>query len=224
LQELFAQGEVAGREEGLDVGGHAFAYAGNGEKLFGVISEGGELRRLLFDCLGGTAIGADSEGVSAVNLEQCSGFVEQAGDRDIVHGDAIRVRERIRTLSQYATDRRGTQGGEGCKILRMRMGDSAQAETRLVTYFVTNFFETRDLIGLRTFRSLDDVEFNLVTLFKAFVSLALNGAVMDKDVCPALSAEEAVPFCVVEPLYCALVLCQWSHSLVSYLSRLRAVK
>jgi hypothetical protein len=82
---------------------------------------------------------------------------------------------------------------------------------------VTNFFEPRDLIGLGTFGSLNDVEFNLITFFEALVALALNGAVVYEDVCPALTAEEAVTFCVVEPLYGALILCHWSHSLVSCL-------
>ena len=35
LQELFAQGHGAGGEERLDVGGHAFADAGDGEKGLG---------------------------------------------------------------------------------------------------------------------------------------------------------------------------------------------
>ncbi len=86
--------------------------------------------------------------------------------------------------------------------------------TRLLVCFVINFFETRDLIGLGTFRSLNDVEFNLVTLFEALVALALNGAVVYENVCPALAAEEAVTLCVVEPLDGALVLCQWSYSLI----------
>jgi hypothetical protein len=82
---------------------------------------------------------------------------------------------------------------------------------------VTNFFETRDLISLGTFSSLNDVEFDLIAFFEALVALALNGAVVYEDVCPALAAEEAVTFCVVEPLYGALILCQWSHSLASCL-------
>ena len=86
-----------------------------------------------------------------------------------------------------------------------------------MTCFVINFFETRDLIGLGTLRSLDDVEFDLVALFEALVALALNGAVVYEDVRPALAAEESVTLCVVEPLYGALILCQWSHSLVSCL-------
>ena len=99
-----------------------------------------------------------------------------------------------------------------------RARNDGQSPTKLWVCLVTNFFETRDLIGLGTFRSLNDVELNLVALFEALVPLALNGTVMYEDVCPALSAEEAVTFCVVEPLYGAFILCQWSHSLVSCLN------
>ena len=36
---------------------------------------------------------------------------------------------------------------------------------------------------------------------------------MDEDVRATLAAEESVSLCVVEPLYGAFVLCQWSDSL-----------
>ena len=76
------------------------------------------------------------------------------------------------------------------------------------------FFEPRDLIGLGTFGSLDDVEFNLIPLFKALVALTLDGAVVNEDVCPAIPAKEAVALCIVEPLHGAFILCQWSNSLI----------
>ena len=116
-----------------NVGGHAFADAGDGEERFGVGrgSEGGELSGLLLDGLGGAAVGADAEGVGGVDLEQCGGFVEQAGDGDIVHGDTIRVRGRIRTLSQYATESRVTQG-ERC-VSKERSWELLRQERRLVT-------------------------------------------------------------------------------------------
>ncbi len=64
-----------------NVGDHALADAGDGEELFGVVGEGGELGGLLLDGLGGAAIGADAEGVGCVDLEEGGGFVEEAGDR-----------------------------------------------------------------------------------------------------------------------------------------------
>jgi hypothetical protein len=110
LEELFAKRNGAGGEEGLNVGNHTFADAGDSEQLFGIIGEGGQLGGLLLDSLGGSAVGADAEGVSCVNFEEGGGFVEQAGDRNIVHGDPVRARGQRRSLSQYATGESGTQG------------------------------------------------------------------------------------------------------------------
>src|ERR1700744_1527386 len=81
---------------------------------------------------------------------------------------------------------------------------------------MVDFLETRDLISLRTFCSLDDVEFNLITFLQAFVSLALNGTVVNEDVGSSLAAEKAVALRVIEPLYCAFILCQWNNSLVAF--------
>ncbi len=99
------------------------------------------------------------------------------------------------------------------------VGDPARLihawRSNLLACSVTNFLETRNLIGLGAFASLYYVEFHLVALFQAFVAFTLDGAVVNEDVCPAVPAEEAVTLCVVKPFDCALVLCQWSHSLVS---------
>jgi hypothetical protein len=127
--------------------------------------------------------------------------------------DAIRARRRGRTLSQYATDGTRTQAERAITVARTRMGDSAPAKVRLLANFVTNFFETRDLIGLGALASLDDVEFHLIAFLETLIALALDGAVVNEDVSPALAAEEAITLCVVEPLYGAFVLCQWSTPL-----------
>ena len=87
-EELFAEGHGAGGDEVADVGGHAFADAGDGEEeLWGRRrgGEGGELGGLLLDGLGGAAVGADAEGVGCVDFEEGGGFVEEAGDGDVVH-------------------------------------------------------------------------------------------------------------------------------------------
>jgi hypothetical protein len=80
--------------------------------------------------------------------------------------------------------------------------------------FLIYLFESRDLVRLRTFGALDDVELYFITLFEALISLTLNGTVVNEDIGSAFAAEESVTFCVVEPLYCALILCQWSGSLI----------
>ena len=99
---------------------------------------------------------------------------------------------------------------------RARVGVSVPTGNVLwicLTCFVIDFFKTRDLIGLRTFCPLNDVELDLIALFEALVALALDRAVMNEDVRPAVAAEEAIALCVVEPLHSAFVLCQWSDSL-----------
>ncbi len=90
LQQLFAKRKSTGRQKRLDVSGHAFADPRDSKKLFGVIGQCGELRGLLLDSLCSTAVGADAEGISGVDLEESRGFIEESGDRDIVHEVAIR--------------------------------------------------------------------------------------------------------------------------------------
>jgi hypothetical protein len=80
-------------------------------------------------------------------------------------------------------------------------------------FFVVAFFQAGYLVGLRAFCSLNDVELNFIALFEALIAFALDRAVVNEDVCPAVTAKEAVALCIVEPLYCALILCQWSDSL-----------
>jgi len=97
---------------------------------------------------------------------------------------------------------------------RTRGGRGRGAREKLLAcLLVIHFFETTDLIGLGALGPLDDVEFDLVAFFEALIALTLNGTVMNEDVGPTLPPEEAVALCVVEPLDCALVLCQWSCSL-----------
>jgi hypothetical protein len=88
-----------------------------------------------------------------------------------------------------------------------------RSREELLTCLLTYFFKTTNLISLRTLCSLDDVELDLIAFFQALVTFALNGAVMDEDIGPALAAEESVAFCIVEPLYGAFILCQWTDSL-----------
>ena len=93
-------------------------------------------------------------------------------------------------------------------------------------HFLIGFPETRDLIRLRSFGPLDDVELNLIALFEALVPLALDGTVVNEDVSPTVAAEEAVALCIVKPFYGALILCQCSDSLTvqSVISACREVK
>ena len=88
-----------------------------------------------------------------------------------------------------------------------------------VVRLVIDFLQARNLVGLRALCSLDDIELNFVTLFKALIAFALDGAIVNEHVRPAITAEKTVALCVVEPLYGALILCQWSYSLADYLTQ-----
>jgi hypothetical protein len=73
--------------------------------------------------------------------------------------------------------------------------------------FLEGFLETGYVVGLGAFRTLNDVELDLVALFEAFVSFELDGTVMHEDIGSVVPAEKAVPFSVVEPFHGAFVLC-----------------
>jgi hypothetical protein len=66
------------------------------------------------------------------------------------------------------------------------------------------------VIRLRTLAPLNDVELDLISFVQTFVAIALNGAVMNEDVCSAFAPEKAVAFRVVEPLHRTLILRQLS--------------
>lgn len=68
------------------------------------------------------------------------------------------------------------------------------------------FLEAADLIGLWALGAFNDVEFYLVTLFETLIAFSLDGTVVNEDVGSAITAEEPVAFCVIEPLYGAFIL------------------
>lgn len=69
------------------------------------------------------------------------------------------------------------------------------------------------LIGLWALGALNDVELDLIAFFEALVAFTLYGCVMDEYVGTLVATEETVPFCVVKPLHCSLVLCHVPNSL-----------
>jgi NADH:ubiquinone oxidoreductase subunit K len=79
------------------------------------------------------------------------------------------------------------------------------------------FFEAGNLIGLRAFSALNDVELYFIAFFEAFVAFALDGAVVNEDVCSIIAAEEAITLRIVEPLYRAFILSHWNNSLSAFL-------
>jgi hypothetical protein len=59
------------------------------------------------------------------------------------------------------------------------------------------------ICSLRPLCTLDDFEFNRVPFVQGFVSLAYDCRVMYKYIRTIHASNEAVPFCVIEPLDCA---------------------
>jgi len=55
--------------------------------------------------------------------------------------------------------------------------------------------------GLRTFLAFNDLKLHLVTLLKALVTFAADGAVMNKDIRTIIASDESKPLGIVEPFY-----------------------
>jgi len=54
---------------------------------------------------------------------------------------------------------------------------------------------------LRTFLSLNNFEFNVIALLEAFVSLRLDGTVVDEHIRAVIPADKAEALCVIEPFH-----------------------
>jgi hypothetical protein len=65
-----------------------------------------------------------------------------------------------------------------------------------------------DLVRLRPFAALNNVEFDFIAFLQTLVAIDLNRAVMHEDVCSAFTSEKAVAFRVVKPLHSSPVLRQ----------------
>ncbi len=75
-------------------------------------------------------------------------------------------------------------------------------------------FLSRHGIGLGTLLAIDNVKFNLVSLFQRLVTIDLNGGVMNEDIWTVFATYETEAFGVVKPLDCAFVL---SHRISPFL-------
>src|SRR5208283_1205733 len=80
--------EFATAAQLLNVGRHALADAGDLEQLLRFVDQSRDLLGEPFERFGGAAIGADTEGVVAVDLHEISGFVEDVGDGLVVQATA----------------------------------------------------------------------------------------------------------------------------------------
>ncbi len=78
---------------------------------------------------------------------------------------------------------------------------------RLRTLELGYFLDAGHGVGLRPFLTLNDIEFDIVSFFQAFVSIQLDRAVVNEDVRSVIAADETVTLRIVEPLHFAFVLC-----------------
>src|SRR5262245_26331541 len=75
---------------------------------------------------------------------------------------------------------------------------SACAEGQTLTKSGTSAL---DVLGLGAFFAIDDIKVNQFSLKQSFVTLALNGGVMHKNITPRVLGNETKPSLVVEPFY-----------------------
>jgi len=92
---------------------------------------------------------------------------------------------------------------------RTQLSSLASEGARIETtshILLSDLFQTCDLVRLRSLLSFNDVEFDFIALFQAFVAVNLDRAIVHEDIRPIITPDKSVPFCVVEPLHLALVL------------------
>lgn len=57
------------------------------------------------------------------------------------------------------------------------------------------------VFSLRAFLALSDLEFHQITLLQGFVTLSLNGGIVNKNVRPVVLANKTITLGVVKPFY-----------------------
>ncbi len=72
------------------------------------------------------------------------------------------------------------------------------------------FLQPRNLVGLRSFRTLYDIELNLIALLQTLIAFQLDGAVVHENIGSAIPAEKSIALRIVEPFNGAFVLCQFA--------------
>ena len=74
----------------LQVDQHPLADAGDGQHFLGFADDVFDLLGKVFDGLGGVAVGANAEGILGIDFQQVRSFVEDVGDRLVIHGIKIK--------------------------------------------------------------------------------------------------------------------------------------
>jgi hypothetical protein len=197
LEQVGLHAELAVLEEFLQVDQHPFADAGNGQNLLGFGDDVFDLLRVIFDGLGGIAVGADAERILAVDFEQIGGFVENRGDGFIVHGLKInknRVRrQRLDTVESQPAGR-GLAGVDKDLVARPRRRIRGSAS-------VTELSRLAYVRRLRSLLTFGDFELDLIPLLQALVSLGCDRAVVNENVGTICASDEPVAFRIIEPFH-----------------------
>ena len=60
------------------------------------------------------------------------------------------------------------------------------------------------MVRLWPFAALDDFELHIVAFFQAFISVILDGTVVNEYICTVFAPDKAVAFRVVKPLHLAV--------------------
>src|SRR5215469_14602547 len=100
----------------------------------------------------------------------------------------------------------GRSGAEAEPIQRYFIANSGRSVPNLIQRMSTLswFLDRLDVLCLKAFRSFRDIELYNLAFPQAAEATAVNSGEMHKYVLAILTADEAVAFGIVKPLYCSL--------------------
>lgn len=184
------QGELAFFADFLQLLRHAFADSGHFQQFFGLADELFYSLRQAFDSFSCIAIGANAEGVIAVDFHQIGGFVENSGYGFVVHVAISNTRSnQIVALRQE----HGFLGKKKPSLEWLGFRDAA----------AVNGLHFDNFTGLWTLLALDDFKLHLITFLQALVALGSDGAVVNEDIRSIVAADESEALGIVKPLDCS---------------------
>ncbi len=187
-EQLSMLAQTAFFEELLDVQQHAFADAGNSSSFFGSLIMSAICCGRASIASAAIAVGTNAEGILAIDFEQVGGFIEDAGDGFVVHGQGqlypagvgCALEESGRGKAQLC---RETPADETAQILTNANSGSAS-----------------HVCGLWPLGALGDFKLDLIAFLQTLVTLGGDGAVVNKNIRPIFPADKSVALGVIEPL------------------------
>ena len=73
--------------------------------------------------------------------------------------------------------------------------------TRVVESGSVRLLRLVDVLSLGAFLSLHNFKLDVITFLKAFVTVRLDGAIVNKNIRAVIPADEAEALCIVKPLH-----------------------